>query len=93
MAAIYGGGGTVVYAGLIVGLLFFGDRFQSDTLMFGCMILSTPLMPGMVPGGLFGDWGFHGNSFLVGALISVPLVNTGLCYVWLKSREIRKSRT
>jgi hypothetical protein len=94
-AATIGVGGTL--AAYLLG--YFALRLtlainpQADPLPL--LLILTPLLPGMIPGGLialpFG--GFHSTSFAVGCLISAPIVNAYFVYLWMKWRiQAEKSK-
>jgi hypothetical protein len=99
-ALIVGGGGTLAYFGVLVAIELIAEHlgFESkDTLVVGLI----PLVPSMIPG-LLVDWvisfspgsrydNVHGFGFIAPPLLSAPIVNAYLAYIWMRRRAIAKS--
>ena len=95
-AIVVGGGGTLVWYAVLLVLAWASSHFNSDAGLKIMIGLSLPLFPGMIPGGLFSvllsvlginGFGFHDIGFAVCSLISAPVVNSYLTYLWIKRRS------
>ena len=98
---ILGVGGTLAYYAILLAIFLVSSYFNSDAGMKIAFAISLPLFPSMIPGCLFsvllaflgvnGFGGFHDTGFAVCPLISAPLVNSCVAYVWIKRRAMARA--
>lgn len=98
-AAVVGGGATVVYCGVVIAFAIAINRsntFGGTKLLLGlCVPIIPSCMPGLIAGlalTFLGVRGF-GVDDLGGAvlcLISAPVVNAYLYYLWIRHRAVTR---
>ena len=100
-ALVVGSGGTLSYYAILLALAWASSHFHSDAGLILMMVISVPLLPGAIPGGLLSlfleavgirGFGFHDTGFGVSCLVSAPLVNSYLSWLWIKRKVDANSK-